>query len=252
MSKVAVTRPSASAKRAAYSAVTACSIRRDKKPRTPSNENIGFAQRAQIGEQARDIAIAHDRALDIGDGKRKSRPLQKPAELAHIAERRDARTYAAGDFRFRSSEGELQLLQSLAAKQACDKDTVRLEHAADLHQRARKIVDRMQRQNAGHDIEAAFLEGQHFFVGDHGRAVPRKAGSHPGIREGLQGRKHGRAGMQIEAARKVPVDRAKPLRQMARDVLSKKMSPSSLAARVRRRRYAWRSKMRGGPELILG
>ena len=45
-------------------------------------------------------------------------------------------------------------------------NAVRLQGAPDLHQRAGKIVDRMQRQHARHQIEAAIGEGQGFLIGD--------------------------------------------------------------------------------------
>ena len=59
-----------------------------------------------------------------------------------------------------------QFVQSFAAKQRRQEYTVRLQHPADLDQRAGKIIDRMQRENARHQIESGIRERQKFLVSD--------------------------------------------------------------------------------------
>ncbi|MEI9888381.1 MAG: hypothetical protein WDN08_18140 [Rhizomicrobium sp.] len=60
------------------------------------HQRVGLAHRAQVADQLHEIAVTHHRPLDVGDRQGEAGALQQPAEIAHVAERRDARADAAG------------------------------------------------------------------------------------------------------------------------------------------------------------
>jgi hypothetical protein len=76
-----------------------------------------------------------------------------------------ARRHAAFDLALGLREGLAQFVQRLAADQRRQKQAVRLQRAADLDQRARQVIHKLQRQRRDHEIERAFGERQGFLVG---------------------------------------------------------------------------------------
>ena len=63
------------------------------------DERIGQAHMAQVAQERERIAVAHADDLRIGYRQGKPRPLQQPAEIPHIRERRHAGADAAFEFR---------------------------------------------------------------------------------------------------------------------------------------------------------
>ena len=122
--------------------------------------------------------IAHGEPVDVGDRQREARALQQGAGVAQIGERRDARRDAVLDLGLGRGEGLAQLDQGVAADERGEEQPVRLERAPDLHQRARQIVDELQRERGDHEIERGVAERQRFLVGGN-----RQSGTH-GTRAG--------------------------------------------------------------------
>ena len=120
---------------------------------------IGRAHAAQVVHQRERRVVAHGQPVDIGDRQRKARALQQRAQLAQIGERRNPRRDAALDLGLGLREGLAQLGQRVAAEQRRQEQAVRLERAADLHQRARQVVDELQRQRRDDEIERAVANG---------------------------------------------------------------------------------------------
>ena len=109
--------------------------------------------------------VAHGQPVAIDHRQRKSGALQQRAELAHIGERRHAWRDAAFDLALGLREGFAQFGEAVAADQRRQQQTVRLERAADLDQRAGQVVDKLQRQRRDDQIERAIGERQGLFVG---------------------------------------------------------------------------------------
>ena len=183
---------------------------------TPSGKRIGFAQSAKIGEQFGKLAIAHDRALDIGDGKREAGALQQMPEFAHIGEWGNAGRHAAKHLRLGCGEGKPELTKRLASEEGGDEQPVRFQSPANLYKRARQIVHRVQRQDADDEIEARIREGQGFLVGYDRGHLGRIAGAHPGAGQRLEDRKCRTARIHIESACEGPIDRVKSKRNLSR------------------------------------
>ena len=121
---------------------------------TARHKRVGRPHAPQIVHQIESRAVARRYALDIGHRQGESRALQQSAELPKIGERRHTRRGAAFDFAFGLGKGLSQLRQGFAAKERRQKQSIRLERAADLREHTRQVIGKVQRQ-AGHDeIEA--------------------------------------------------------------------------------------------------
>ena len=100
--------------------------------------------------------------------------MQKRAELAHIGERRDARRRAALDLAFSRGKCLAQFAEAGAADQRRQQQTVGLERAADLDQRAGQIIYKLQRQAGDNQIERGIRERHGFFIGGDANKIGRK------------------------------------------------------------------------------
>ena len=84
------------------------------------------------------------------------------------------RRSAAFDFAFGRSEGLPQFGQRLAAEQRSEKQTIRLERAANLQKHAGQIVDELQCQGGHDEVDRAIAEWQRLLIGNDERLVARK------------------------------------------------------------------------------
>lgn len=121
-------------------------------PRT-AVQDVRFPEISQVARQRKNIAIQHARAFGIGDRQGKARALQQSAEIPHIRERQDMRRCSALRCRFTRRQAFTQLLQCLTAKQRRKEKAVRLQRAANLHERARQVIEPVKRQGAHDKIE---------------------------------------------------------------------------------------------------
>ena len=103
-----------------------------------------IARRSRIRREH--VAVTRDGAIEIDDGQRKTGALQQGAQNPHIGERRDARRGAGQNFAFRRGQALAQFVQAFAAHQAAEKQAVWPQGAANLDQRARQIIDALERQ----------------------------------------------------------------------------------------------------------
>ena len=130
-------------------------------------EHVGCAHPPQVVHQAEHRRITHRDAIDVGDRQRKAGPLQQRPELAHIGKRRHMRRHPALNLCFGAAKLCRNSVSVSPAEERRQKKPVRLQRAADLHQRPRQIVDGVQRERRHREIEAGIGEGQRFLVGDH-------------------------------------------------------------------------------------
>ena len=109
--------------------------------------------------------VAHGHAIDVGDRQRKAGALQQRAEVAQIGERRDARRDAAFDLAFGRGKACRSSVSVSPPSSAARNSPSGFERAADLHQRARQVVDELQRQRRHDEIERGVAERQRLLVG---------------------------------------------------------------------------------------
>ena len=215
------------------------------------DQRIGRAHAAQIVHQRERRGVAHGDAVDVGDRQREARALQQRAEIAQIGERRDARRDAALDLGLGRGERLAQLGQAFAADHRRQEQPVRLERAADLDQRARQVVDELQRQRRHHEIERAVAERQRLLVGDDRSASPATCAASGSTATTAPTRPPSRGAPHRPACRDRPRDRtcaAPPTSRSARSSAtrsSRNVAGPSAAARARRARSSGRSKIRG-------
>jgi predicted amidophosphoribosyltransferase len=110
--------------------------------------------------------VTHNESIDIGHRQRKAGALQQSAEIAQIGERRDAGRYSGLDLGLGGGKGLPQLGERLPAEKRGEKKPVRLERAADLDERARQVVDDMEREQGDDEIERSVAKRQSLLVGD--------------------------------------------------------------------------------------
>src|SRR5262249_18391656 len=67
-------------------------------------------------------------------------------------------------------KGLPQLCQRISTYQSSQNEPVRLERAADLDERAWKVVDELERERRDDEIKGTVPKRQHLFVGRHGPA----------------------------------------------------------------------------------
>lgn len=180
-----------------------------------ARKRVGLAERAQIARERGERAIAHAQPLHVGNRHGKAGPLEKSAHVAHIGERGDARARSTRNLRFAGRKRAPKLGKSRAAEKRADKQSLRRERAADLDEGTRQVVDRVQVQDAGDQIERSAGERKRFFVGDDANARNLRGGTRtqpvPGMR--LENRMARCARAEIERQSEVPVQSGEPFRQ---------------------------------------
>ena len=132
---------------------------------------------------------------------------------------------AAFDLALGGGESLAQFGEAVAADQRRQQQAVGLERAADLDQRARQIIHKLQRQRRHHQIERAIGERQGLFVGgDAGKGVIEKVrgrlgrNDHADLAAGGERAPHrigGRA--EIDGAVELPQHRSQPLGHIGGD-----------------------------------
>jgi hypothetical protein len=142
---------------------------------TASTNGIRFPRRSQIRQQSERVRIQQTNILDIRHRQHEPRPLQQMRAIAQLRERRDPRRRPARDLRLRLGQCRTQFRQRPQSRQTGQQHPLGPQRLAQLQQRARQVVDPVQRQ-AGHDqIEAARPKRQALLVRHHAQpAVPRR------------------------------------------------------------------------------
>ena len=144
-----------------------------------------------------------------------------------------------------------QFGQRVAADQRREKQSVGLERAADLDERARQIVDELQRQRRHHEIERAVAERQRFLVGGDRQTL---AGDMRRDRIDRDDRAHLiRERAPHRVARRAEIDRqiepsqhrGKPLREIVGDTVEQERRGPKRRRPRRRARSSVRSKITG-------
>ena len=113
------------------------------------------------------IIVAHRHPVAVDHRQRKSGALQQRAKVANIGEGRNPRRDSAFDLAFRFGEGFAQYAQTVAADHRRQQQTVRLQCALDLDERAGQVIHKLQRQRRHDKIERGIGERQRFLVGSH-------------------------------------------------------------------------------------
>ena len=125
-----------------------------------------------------------------------------------------------------ASSAVLQLGQRGAAEHRGEQQPVGLQGAADLHQRARQVVDEMQREPGHDEVERLIGERQRLLVGLHARAVAlrQQAGRGLHVDDHLDARHAAQppaeqavVGPEIERDGKPAVDRRQTLDEVVGD-----------------------------------
>ena len=105
------------------------------------------------------VRVADHRAIEIDDRQRQTSALREPAKRAYVDEGRDPGRRAAEDLAFGDCQALAQLGQRLAPDHRRDQEAVALQRTPDLHQRARQIVDRLQREQRDSEIKPPVGDG---------------------------------------------------------------------------------------------
>ena len=138
-------------------------------------QRVRLPRRAQIAQQRERIGVEQPQFLHVRDRQREPGALQQRGAVAQIGERRHPRRGAAGQCRLGLGQRLAQFRQRAERRQARQQQPVRTQREAQLDQRARQVVDPVQRQARHHQIEAARRERQELLVRRHRRpAVQRR------------------------------------------------------------------------------
>ena len=115
-------------------------------------------------------------------GSAKLRALQQRPQVPHVGEGGDAGARPALHLLLGRQQGGAQLAQRAAAEQGGQQQPVGLQGAADLDERARQIVDEVQRQARDDQVERLVAERQRFLVGPHARGLALREQARPRAR----------------------------------------------------------------------
>ena len=153
ISKVARTRPSRSEKRSRVDLDHPRQGRPLERAPAALDQRIGRAHAAQVVQQRDRRRVPRGDAVDVGHRQREARALQQRAHVAHVGEGNDARRDPALDLGLGGGKGLAQLGERIAAGERRQQQPVGRQRAADLDQRAGKVVHELQRQRGHHQVE---------------------------------------------------------------------------------------------------
>lgn len=195
------------------------------------DKHVRRSHRSQVADESEEIRIAHRHPVGIGDREREARALEQRAKAAGVGKGGDARGCSAGDLEFRTHQAVAQLEQCVAPGKGGEEQAVGLQHPADLDQGSGQIVDQMQGQGGGDQIEARIGEWRKGVVDDEiasrSRPVPGKevGADHPP--DARVGRKRCRqppgVPAKVKREREVPRHGEKPVGKIVHRVGEKKI-----------------------------
>ncbi len=173
-------------------------------------------------KQRQRVRVCQIDLLEIDDRDGKPRALQQHRAVSGCGKRRDARRDAAANRRLRFRQRRTQRIERAQHRQARQEQPLRLEHAPDLHQGARKVVHPMERKAGRHQIEPSWCERQPFLIRRdregsvprcHARREVRRDHRHPA---GHQQRRNHPAAAEVERKLECPRRLIQPLNQSLR------------------------------------
>jgi ComF family protein len=199
----------------------------------PGDERVRGSEGAQIAHQRENVRIAHDCPVGVHDRQGEAGALQQAADRAHVGEWRHPRRGAARDFALRDRQRLPEFGQRVAAGQRGDQQPVRPQRLPQLDQRARQVVDEMQRVQRDHEVEALGLEPWVFGVGVWAlvrrRRDPKgRARAGPG-HQNICGVR--RRGPDIGGVEKFPLDQAQAVFEFLAGAHKKEIGAGHRAAR---------------------
>ena len=115
--------------------------------------------------------IADSQAVNVRHRQSEARALKQSTCRPHIQEGDYPRRDAALCLDLRGSEALPQFSQRISTCERGKQQAVRLQNAADLDKRTRKIIDELEREGRHEEIERALAKRQHLLVGDSGEAI---------------------------------------------------------------------------------
>lgn len=139
-------------------------------------QRVAFAHSAQVMHQMQRIPVAHGLGKAVGDGQRKSGPLQQTAQITDFAHRHHAGRQAAGHGSLRLGQTSAQFVQGLPTEHEAQKQPVGHQRVPALHQLAHRIIRPVQAQRMNHQILLAWLKTQHVIIYDKGAEIGPKIG----------------------------------------------------------------------------
>ena len=149
-------------------------------------ERLTFGHILDIAHEGVDVVVAGGDVADIGDRQSESGAREQIAERADIGERDHVRGCPLTGFAFGSKQTGAQFVQGSGGEHNGEENAIGLEGLANLREAAGQIIDPVERQDAGDEIEALRTQGQGFFIGDEGggliceaREVPSEVGLEP-------------------------------------------------------------------------
>ncbi|KUI63238.1 NADH dehydrogenase [ubiquinone] 1 alpha subcomplex assembly factor 5 [Cytospora mali] len=137
------------------------------RPHLPAQHGIALAHELQVLHQLERVRVVHHDVIHIHRQHLEARPLQQPAHVPHVGQRRHAGGYAAPALLLGQLERGPQLEQRVPAQHGAHEGAVRLQDVVDLRQDAGEVVDPVQAQAAQHQVELAGPEGQALLVVQH-------------------------------------------------------------------------------------
>ena len=142
-------------------------------------ERLTFGHILDIAHEGVDVVVADGEVADIGDGQGKTGAREQIAERAHIGERDHVGGCPLTGFTFGGEQAGAQFVQGSGGEQNREENAIGLEGLANLREAAGQVIDPVERQDAGDEIEALRTQRQGFFIGDEGGGLAVRCARSP-------------------------------------------------------------------------
>ena len=126
----------------------------------PAEDGVALAHGLQVLHQGVARRIIDDDVVNVDRDQAVAGPLQQPAHVSDVGQRRHARTEAAAPLELGQLQRRAQLEQRVSAEHRRQERTVRLQDPVHLGQQRRQVVDPVQTHRAQHGVKRVGLVRQ--------------------------------------------------------------------------------------------